>query len=371
MTDSWWDLPGPARFLSGAVRSLRLGKNVILALPSHSPDPLRALRSSLESEWQLLTIRLSEEGRHTSPLDLLFSRFVPNAPPSTLRSAVTLVAEESFSGKLLFIDELSDDQWQLWKAFLLDYEHVCRSIPQIERTLFCIRLAGRPATDPPQQDVCIAVHRYDNVQLIDATLYAWLLIENSSLPPLEKRVAASGIAAVSLWDPILAERLAQEPFPRILKPEGLLRDVARERDWCQNPGPPDADLWHMGGTCSIDGVDKLHSAVLAATNRIADVERRLWSAQVGVLFPYIEERRQEIVERLSGVLKVPFRKDDGEIVEDLRDLEIGHIEAQIRTVPRIGENTLRLVRKLRKVRNHLSHLELVPAELVSAPEFAR
>jgi hypothetical protein len=77
-----------------------------------------------------------------------------------------------------------------------------------------------------------------------------------------------------------------------------------------------------------------------------------------VVLPYIEERRQQLLEELSAVLSVPFRTVYGQVLTDVRDLEVGHIEAQLAVGSAQVSETLRAeVRWLREARNRLAHLE--------------
>jgi hypothetical protein len=113
------------------------------------------------------------------------------------------------------------------------------------------------------------------------------------------------------------------------------------------------------------GEEKVHSAYLALDDPKGEVERRVWSAQVGVLLPFVEERRQELLARLDGVLRVPFRTRFGEEITDLRDLEIGHIESQLLTSPlAVDPDVRRQVRRLREIRNSLAHLETLRPEVL-------
>lgn len=371
MSDSWWQLPGPARFVDRAARSLRGGNCVVLCLPEHSPNPIPDLRRSLGGDWQESEIRLDDEPRRGAPLDLLFGRFGASVPAEELRTAARLAACDDFAGRLLYVDAIDADAWAAWRSFLADYAQVCRAAQPLDRTLFCVRLVGGVALDAPERDVCLEVHRFDGVERIDATLYAWLLLNDTKMPRLEKSLAAASIAAVALWDTELAERLADEPIDRILHPEPVLEDLANERNWTALPEGDEPQLWAMGAKCGVDDVLRLHSAALAAGGCRADVERRIWSAQVGVLFPFVEESRQRIVEELASVLQVPFTTDRGDVIENLRDLEIGHIEWQLGGLRHVGAERMRAVKKLKLVRNALSHLEIVRVDLLRAPELLR
>jgi len=56
----------------------------------------------------------------------------------------------------------------------------------------------------------------------------------------------------------------------------------------------------------------------------------------------------------------------GEVITDIRDLEIGHIESQRAKNPAASNSVRQLITQLRKIRNALAHLEsLDPALLLS------
>lgn len=64
---------------------------------------------------------------------------------------------------------------------------------------------------------------------------------------------------------------------------------------------------------------------------------------------------------------VPFRAQDDRIINDIRDLEIGHIQHLLYQVARRPDrDVMDLVRALKKIRNALSHLEPVGAEIVAS-----
>jgi hypothetical protein len=116
----------------------------------------------------------------------------------------------------------------------------------------------------------------------------------------------------------------------------------------------------------IDGVEKEHSALLAIRHDTRALQRRIWSAEVGVMLPFVEERRQDILSRFAGVLRVPFTTPFGAEITNIHDLEISHIENQLSNNPAVSSNIRQLIRQLRKIRNALSHLEpLDPTLLLS------
>ena len=116
----------------------------------------------------------------------------------------------------------------------------------------------------------------------------------------------------------------------------------------------------------VDGIEKEHSALLALRHDARALQRRIWNAEVGVMLPFVEEQRQDILARFAGVLRVPFMTRFGEEITDIRDLEIGHIESQLANNPAVSSSIRQLITQLRTIRNALSHLEsLDPALLLS------
>lgn len=369
MSGLWWQLPGPQGFISRVVDDLRDGKNVTLCLPAHLPKGLQsAMRSALgDEEWPWHTIDISE-AEDEKPEYLLFAQFVPDASADSIRNAHALTKERSFAGKVIWLDGLNSNSWPAWKEFVVAYRHACQSAPVFERTLLCIPLDGKLALDPPGEDVCLAQHYWRGaVDSLDIFLYTANAFARREMPDLHRRVAVTVTAHLALWDPSISERMAEEKIERILQPISLLREVALTRDWCADA----AREWHMGTVDTFDGESRIHSALLALDDSTSELARRIWSAEVGVMLPFVEEKRREIIARLASVLQVPYETRFGEIIEDVRYLEIGHIERQINSLASADSDTRCFVRRLREIRNCLSHLEVLPPELLLCEEIKR
>jgi hypothetical protein len=112
-----------------------------------------------------------------------------------------------------------------------------------------------------------------------------------------------------------------------LHPVLTLQEIARERGWNPIADNPSSCLWSRGMVDLTEGEESVHSAALALADLQGTVRRRIWSAEVGVMLPFVEERHQKILSHLAGVLKVPFTTRFGELISDVHDLEIGHIES--------------------------------------------
>lgn len=372
MRSLWWQLPGPSKFVSKVVAHLRDGKNVVLMMPRHANTHLRqALNSALgdEGDWIWYRFDLAQE-EIRSPIDLLYSRCVVRPELSLRRNAVSLSREESFAGKLIWVNNVDSESWREWQAFLTDYQHACRSQAMIHRTLFCVELVGEPGNDPPPSDVCLEVIPWHSrVDQFDMLLYAASLFREQRLPYFHKRLAISAVTQLAAFDPALAEHLAQFSLQEILNPFEILRVFAEERGWEGLDTENAALFWWEGIADNLGGDKIIHSAYLALNESRNEIHGRLWTAEVGVLLPFVEERRREIIQKLSKFLHIPYQTHFGEEISTLAELEIGHIEHQIAFYNiKVTQEFRRLVRILRRIRNHLAHFEAIDPRILEAPE---
>lgn len=367
--DLWWRLPGPGTFVARVVADLREGKNVVLCLPEHAPRGLRAaVRADLgDEDWPWYTLDVSECGGARPELEL-FARFAPDGPADAIRSVHSLLREPGFAGKVIWLEGLPEECWPAWKSFLTAYQHACQSAPIFGRTLFCTRLGGRLALDPPGEDVCLSRREWRGVvDSLDIWLHTAALFAGHDLRPLHKRLAIAVAAHVAMWDPSVSEALAGEPVESVLEPTAVLRELARARGWRAGV----AAEWYEGAAESFDGETKTHSALLVLDDAEGEVARRIWGAQVGVLLPFIEGQRRALISRLRGVLRIPHVTRFNEVIEDVRYLEIGHLEHQANSNPAVDPDTRRLLWRLREIRNALSHLEVLPPSLLLCEELTR
>ena len=363
----WWQLPGPAAFLARLVQDVREGNNVIVALPEHAPDGLdtallRSLRDDGDWPWERLPneILLAEDVSSA-----LIRYFLPDFPPEARWNATALATASDFGGRIVWVEGITRTTWPTWRTFLTNYTHALRSREPYTRSLFIILLTGISDDATMVADVGLSVRTYrDCVDRLDLLFYTTHLLPMRPFTKIQRQVALHAIAHLALWDPAVADCLVDEPLETMLNPMVPLCRLADTRDWCQlNSRAP---AWHCGVIDSLAGEgEQVHSAWLVLRGNRREIERRLWSAQVAVLFPYLEEQRRLLLNELKRYLQVPFKTRFG-VVEDVHDLELGHIEAQIseRNLPLTLHKREHLAR-LRLIRNKLAHLEALGAELLN------
>lgn len=380
---NWWQLPGPRRFIDGIVQDLRDGKNVVLYLPQWAPRGIQNAVQRVLCEdgcpWHHLVVADAPGGDVPSewarPVNLLVSRFVRNPTPGAAWGIPTLLEEDSFAGQYIWLDGLSRATWPAWREFITQYAHHSRHISSLQRTSFIITLTGELTHQTIREDVCLSHHWLRGyIEHLDMMLYVRSVLSTTGLTSLQQKTAIAVIARLALWDPAVADALAGECFDTILNPLPILRQIAAERGWTarasrvdENPVDKtavDDSAWCRGMSEQLEGRHLVHSALIAAHPHTAEIQQRIWSGQVGILFPFIEEERHKLLHKLKSKLRLPFETRFG-LVDTLFDLEIGHIEAQIQqNYLHVDTHTLHTIQKLRRIRNHLSHLEIVSSELL-------
>lgn len=374
MRTLWWQIPGPAQFVGKIVQDLQDGKNVVIGVPEHFPPNLAsAVRAQIEaSEAERWYTIHADDDPDVAPLSLLYSLILGREAPGYCSTA-TLANEDAFAGWVIWVSGLTTETWPCWRSFIESYTHSCRSCSLAQRTVFSLVLQGTIAEEPPADDVCLVVHQWQDV----VTRFDMLLYTASRMPTTQLRSALhhqltiACIANLAQWDPFVTDALIYEPLKTILAPHSVLVELARQRGWHPTPG---AAAWHTGRIASMYGQVMLHSASAALEgDQERLIEKRIWSAQVGTLFPFVEEQRQELLSRLRRHLTVPYETLDGGVISDPQNLEIGHIFAQLSELRRKGwretslhlESVIKRANTLRQIRNDLAHLKCVSAELIN------
>ena len=365
MFEQWWQLPGPSRFVRRITTEMRDGRNIILCLPEVGAEGLYlAVRGELGedtgTQWTL--INAADEDCE-NPAEYFYQRFVPSAASSTIRNGRALALEDDLACCWFWITDVTPKVWCVWMKFLYEFEEACRARDEYERPLICIELRGEDAAILTTDEVCLAIVKYrGDVQETDALLYASELTYDRNDASIRNRLRANLIARLALWDPALAVHLSRCEIGHLLRPADYLREYAEELGWThERTKVPE---WRSGMLNDFGGEQLVHSAALIHREQNRELECRIWSAQVAVLFPYVELERRKLLDEYGRRFTLPFVTPFGQ-VDKLYDLEIGHIHSQImRDRSRFSQATRSHVRKLKDIRNAISHLEVLDPHLL-------
>ncbi len=128
----------------------------------------------------------------------------------------------------------------------------------------------------------------------------------------------------------LAKRLLGARPEAILRPHAMLEADAPERGRSkQTP-----ETWEAGTVDGPAARPLVHSSLLYAKGRLAELNRRLWAAQASALLPMVGDRQAELVHEFGGQFKLPLNlSDDNGQPRSLSSLD--HVE--LRRVVRYRE----------------------------------
>ena len=328
-------------------------------LPDTCPAPLReAVRTVVHerdfAQWIDLDARDDPD-----PISLLRKRLQIEL---TVISARDLARSAAFGGFVVWVDGISPLAWGGWRTFLEEYAQASRSRPEYERAVFCVQA---PTTgDPPQRDVTLDVAIWrDVVEPLDLFLLALQMRGANAArePPLLSRLHAALVSELAAFDGLLAVELCDRSIDELLQPELILTRYAAARNWDRTTR---LQGFRAGAEALVDGSLVPHVCVeLLEGGDRRGIDRRIWRAQIAVLFPAFEEQRVRLLSRYGAFLRPPWRTVFGEI-RDARDLELGHLLQQLRGRHGVKVEHLRLLECLAASRNALAHLECVGVDTV-------
>jgi hypothetical protein len=186
---------------------------------------------------------------------------------------------------------------------------------------------------------------------------------------LEAEVRASVAASLALWDPGLCGMLLDQPTATLLDPLQAISAWATASGWSATW--TDSELESRGLLGDFGMAEKrLHSGIHALRNEGREIQLRVWRGQVGVLLPFVEERRRDLLHAFGPWLTLPYQPDRGDAITDASDLELGHLYRMFAGDRRLAPECRALIETLREMRNSLAHFVPVKAEQLHAPELA-
>jgi hypothetical protein len=365
MLHSWWNLPGPSRFVTEIVNDFRDGRNVVILMPDFAPEGFEeAIRSDFDNFliWNNIEV---DSNAGLDPTHFLYSKFCLSKCFDQSEILHILLEADSFVGQLIWLKGINSDNLGAWKTFISTYQHFCRNVPLIQRTVFGIALNGNLCIAPPRDDVCVVSRKWDGyVDDLDMLLYCSQLLRNRTFSKLEKQLAVNVIAKLASFDPHVCLALAEKTLEQIVNPTPILRQIGECRGWHNISLDKSATHWHSGMKQTVSDEIKIHPAVLAFKDPDEEIKRRVWTAQISVLFPYIEEQRRKLLESYKKHFRIPYTTINGETIENLWQLEISHILSQFAEGLPVEPKEVIFTDKLRKMRNQMAHLDLVDLDLV-------
>ena len=359
---------------------------MVVRLPQHLPTGFYEAvtchlqwLSSRSQRWTRLPGSQVGEASEERILEWIYERIGLEADEYISNKSMThLCNQTAFQGNRFLLQQLTAEAAAGWGRFLSEYQYALKD-QYVGRSTFLLILEGAATTVAPLPNTNLAVHTYgaqvgaDDIRL----LLRFTQIRVSQIEPaLKCELRQSIVAALALADPELAHQLVGKPFAELLQPTSYLVEYASRRGWQVGtaalplPEPPLAlcqELWASGGW--VHNVDRpcVHSALLALHGRTDLLVSRIWEGQLTVLLPFIERKRQVLLDRYKDDLLqlLPHTKFLGphktvEVLE-IAELELGDLYF-LRTKPELQRHGYHLRQELSLLRNcrvELAHQRIV------------
>lgn len=223
--------------------------------------------------------------------------------------------------------------------------------------MFVVPLCGADFNQPELTEVSVHYCAFRDVVHRD-DLFMLALRERDLPDPEYRFLIAATVAHVAQWDVGLAKRLIGARPESVLRPRAIVEADATRRGWSkQTP-----ETWEAGTVDGPTARPLVHSSLLFAKGRLAELNRRLWAAQASTLLPMVSDRQAEIVREFGDAFKLPLllSRDDGQPapVSSLDHVELRHVVRYREElgVPRAAVNR---ALPLNRLRNRLAHYELL------------
>jgi len=328
----WWnDITGPSRLVSAITSGLLSGKNVVVLVPEDLPwrhDMRSAVENTLREEDCDLDIQYVDckeennffSSNHTNIPEYLMSYATPdirNGFRTSGRYTIQqyLLDNQVLLNRVLWVKGMSHQHAKDWLAFCKDY----KAKNQYDG-LFVIESYD----DLPSRGLGnnVLFLRYeDYVTFYDALLFDNILVSSLDLSIEWKKYIATVMASLCCCDVQIAESIIDN-IDIHLSPIDALNSI-----FCSNEYEERSKASNLTSS---------HPLNLIRSNKTEQIEKKVWSAQLQILFPLIEVERLALITRHSNdimeALKTPYLNQKGiavkvtqfgEIVTDPNKTELG------------------------------------------------
>ena len=356
----WWqEITGPKTFISDVTERL-LAESVIVKVPDDLPwrhEMRQEIQSELRaqydySEISVIPIDAEEDVGENADIDAyILERFAMGDVARQYRKksgkSITqyIVQKNVLQDDVLWVKGLTATTVKKWIDFLLSF-NACN--PKNGR----IVLEIRDDLPYPKQN---AVEELDyssyisdnNLQLFNSILLDRMPIISESW----KRYISALAARLCETDAEIAEYFINECEQQAADPIGILKVISQDPDYARRGASEGSK----------------HILSLVRNDCISQIEKRIWRAQLQVLFPIVEAERINLIERikhdLAAMIEVREIKQFGESIENPFDFEWGTLFYAMKLTNINDEYYLKSltkadrdeIRRFRDYRNNLAH----------------
>lgn len=217
-----------------------------------------------------------------------------------------------------------------WMTFVSDYIRERRK--KENKAVFILELAGE---SPVSNKKGIKVYSFDDyIGEYDRIVFAVLAASSIKDLPFINTYLSELVANVAGNDIELAAECIMHHKSFLVNPIGFISEVVKEKN-------------------RSDGESFIY------TKGADEVEHLVWLSQIKSVFPYIEEYRENFVQRHYSVIskQLPIQASYGETYDDPKDVELGTLMYMAGSgIISLATPEYEKLKRFREARNKLSHL---------------
>lgn len=365
MTDDlfWWQqIPSAARCVARVTQEICAHHMVLLHIPEHLPwkETFRNLVEegvhAREDRRSLRCIEAMDVG--TSLGDYLLHHFCKPAVQDGFRPSLGYAGylagcqDTTLGTSYLYLKEVEADVLPAWAAFLGSYREKFRAAKKqahLSGDGFAC-LLETTAEEPLAEKGLVEIFLADELTAYDSVIFSAFRAGDAQLYGTPD--------VVSYLRPYLAEVVTQ-----LAGRDTELAAALLQQGQALLETPMEAVSIALEAGRYSDG------APFPACFSEDAVHRAFWTAQVRLLFPYLEEQRIAFLERHAEEAKrlLPYENGNHETVSDLPSIEIGKIYYEIgRGGLQASERERDAVALHRSARNDLAHLKPLALDVLKA-----
>lgn len=358
---SWFNLPGPSSYLALVEQDLRESKSVFAVVPTCFDDQwLYAMRSRLETSYEWMEVPETLQG---------FYQAISCRPDGKPFTGIREIIEHRITRRGFIVRNPPEDSWNTWIPFLGKFAEFNRAIDDLEKNVFLVVTDSLPNAIP--RELLISERRIEKfIRPEDSFFHVARTSDFGDTNEIWRKIRMHVCSELALWDFQLCELLSELSVRQLLDPYSWLSEYGVKQGWKSFVvNGRDDDLRRAGLLFAIAGEEMTHSVLLALQGKNEEVLRRIWIAQIRVLFPIIEEQRLRLLEVLRRIHASTIKSWEREVGED-GELEIGFLHHRMSVSNAFGRDLTRIAEKLKYMRNNLAHLKICgPQDLLGEREW--
>lgn len=356
----WWqEITGPKTFVSNVTERL-LEASVIVKVPDDLPwrhEMRQEIQSELREQYDyaeisIIPIDAEEDVEENTEIDaFILERFALGDVARQYRKksgkSITqyIVQKNVLQNDVLWVKGLTEKTIKPWMDFLLAFNDCC---PKNGRIVLEIRDSIQYVKQDTIEEIDYSSYISDNnLQLFNSIL----LDRMPTISEVWKRYLSALAACLCETDAEIAEYFLNEYVQQTADPIRVLEAIAQDPDYSRRG--------------AADGSS--HILSLVRHKCTSQIERRIWKAQLQVLFPVVEAERINLIERikhdLTAMISVREIRQYGESIVNPYDFEWGTLFYAMKLTNINEEYYLKSlskaereeIRRFRDYRNNLAH----------------